>query len=356
VSPVVSSNIFLVFGEDEFLVEQALARLIRDIAAAIGFEPQVETIDCSETAVEDFVAQILSPSLFAEQRISVVKHLVLTGRSRLTSEIETLISEELPQGQFLVLMPRKIDKRLKIFKLLEQKGKVLELPSLGHEGLVEWIIDRFKELGKTVGRDAAEMILDLKGEEDTRALNSEVEKLAIYVGKRPKVTVSDVEAIVGKTKTEHVFELIRQVTLKDITAALGTLDGLLKVGESPLGIILLLSREVKALIQVRLFLKDTGLSLRRDPGYNEFVRTMLPKFRDWIANNRVPERFTFTRYKPYAIYRRFVEALGFELSRLVDLLDALVDINAALVSTSIDPRILIENFLFSVGGCEKKTS
>ena len=195
--------------------------------------------------------------------------------------------------------------------------------------------------------------LDLKGEDDTRVLDSEVEKVSTYAGRRSRIEIADVEEVVGKTKTEHVFELIHQVTAGDVTSAFETFNGLLATGESPLGVVFLLAREVKALIQVRLFLRDSGIRLERDPGYNRFVRDLLPPFREWIEHNRVPERDTFIRQKPYAVYRRFVEAIGFELRRLVDLLDALVEINAALVSTSISPRILIENFILSMGRCEK---
>lgn len=348
-------DLFMVYGEDSFLVEQAVTRLVSRISAALGSDILVETIDCSEAEVESIIAEVLSPSLFARKRITILKHLSLTGKSRLNRMIENMLSEGIPQGQFLIIVPERIDKRLKVSKLLERKAEVYELPRLGHEGLVEWIMGRFRELDKVSNRNVAEMLLDLKGEDDTRVIDSEIEKIVTYVGNRRRIEVGDVESVTGKTSTEHVFDLIRKVASHDVAGALETLGSLLMIGESPIGIVYLLTREVKSLLQVHLFLKDTGIKIRSDLDYSSFAQTILPSFREWVEDSHLPQRDTFIHQKAYAIYRRFVEASGFSLSELVDLLDALIEINVDLVSTSMDARILIENFIISLGACEKMT-
>ncbi len=347
-------NLFVVFGEDAFLVEQALSRLVARISDALGGDVSLESLDCNEAGVETILAEVLTPSLFAQRRIVTLKHLVLGGKSRFNAVIENLLDRDIPEGQFLILVPDRIDRRLKVAKLLEKQAEIYELPRLGHDGLVEWIIDRFRELGKVATRNVAELLLDLKGEDDTRAINSEIEKIVTYVGERERVKATDVEAVAGKTRSEHVFDLISKVALHDVAGALETLAGLFMTGESPIGIVYLLAREIKALLQVHLFLRDRGLKIGSNLDYSGFVRTLLPEFRNWVEESKIPHRDSLIRQKPYAIYRRFVEAAGFDLGELVDLLDALVEINLELVTTTIDPRILIENFVISVGGCQEQ--
>jgi DNA polymerase-3 subunit delta len=283
----VPNNIYLVYGDDEFLVEEGLTRVLAAIRAQ-GYEDlTVETIDCKEQGTSDVMAEIASPTLFSTNKATVLKRFQLTGGSKLASELDGCAATGLASGQFIVLMPEKVDKRLRLVKAIKKKGGVFELNTLDHSGLVDWVVVRFAQEGKSASPDVAESLLDLKGEEDPkgqamRALDSEIDKLVVYSGGAGKITQDDIDAVVGRSRTEKVFELVERVLLREVGEALGTLNDLLEGGESPIGIVLRLAREIRWLIQIHLFMSSERVRWDESMGFAAFRGGVLSAFKAWV--------------------------------------------------------------------------
>jgi DNA polymerase-3 subunit delta len=341
------TGIHLVFG-DSFLVEEALGRLLGSLRAGSGGDLAIETVDAKEQGTDGVIAEIMSPSLFSLNKVTVVKDFDLSSRSKLTKELEKCVAAGLAPGQSLVLVPNKVDKRLRIIKAIAKQGGLMELPGLSHDGLRKWIVERFQAEGKTISPAIAEALIELKGEDDLRAIDSEIEKIVTYAGTRKSIEQGDVEALVGRSKTEKVWQLIGLVAAKEVADGLETLGDLLEANESPIGIVYLLSREVRWLIQVRLFLADEHLKWDPSMQFQQFRRLLLPKIKAWVEANDIPAEATFIRQNPYAAYRRFQESAEFSLSGLTHLLAQLLDANVQLVSTSVKPRVVLERVVASL--------
>jgi DNA polymerase-3 subunit delta len=342
-----SASIYLVFGDD-FLVEDALSRLLGSLRARAGQDLAIETVDAREQGTDGVIAEIMSPSLFSLNKVTVVRNFDLGGRSRLTSELERCVTSGLAPGQFLVLVPKKTDRRLRIVKAIAKQDGLIEVPGLSAEGLRQWIIERVADENKTIASNIAEMVIELKGEDDLRAIDSELLKLITYVGARKQITEADVEALVGRSKTEKVWELIGHVAVKDVAQGLETLGDLLQASESPIGIVYLLAREIRWLIQAKLFLKEEHLAWDSAMQFGQFNKLVLPRFKSWVEASGVPPEVTFVRQKPFAAYRRFQEAAGFSIPDLNQLLEQLLDANVRLVSTSVRPRVVLERVVASL--------
>jgi DNA polymerase-3 subunit delta len=341
--------IYLVFGNDDFLVEQTVHKTISYLRGSVKGDLTVEVIDCKETGTAGAIAEIQSPSLFSLNKVTVLTRFQLTTQSKLASELDASLDEGLAPGQFLILVPQKVDKRLRVVKSIAKQEGLLEIAGFDHDGLVTWIRERFADEGKPVSAGIAEALIDLKGEDDLRGINSEIEKIITYVGGRKKISLDDIEALVGRSKTEKVFELIGRVAAQSVGEALETLADLLETGESPIGIVFLLAREIRYLIQVRVFLREKNIKWRDGTGFPEFRSKVLPVFKDWAASSGIDERDTFVRQKPWAAYLKFREAAGFEIEGLIMLFEKLLQANALLVSTSMSPRVVLERFVASLG-------
>lgn len=342
------TGIYLVFGDD-FLVEDALARLLGSLRATAGKDLAIEAVDAKEQGTDGVIAEIMSPSLFSLNKVTVVKSFDLAGRSKLTSELEKYVTAGLAPGQFLVLVPGKVDKRLKIVKAIGKQGGLIELPGLSHDGLRTWIVERFEDQGKAIASGIAEALIELKGEDSLRTVASEIDKLVTYVGGRKRVTSADTEALVGRSKTETVWQLIGHVAAREVAEGLETLGDLLEASESPIGIVYLLSREIRWLIQAKIFLAEERLRWDPDMQYGQFSKVVLPRFKAWVETNDIPPEVTFARQKPFAAYRRFQEAETFSLADLTRLLEGLLEANVQLVSTSINSRVVLERVVASLG-------
>jgi DNA polymerase-3 subunit delta len=342
------ANVYLIFGEDEYLIEQALGKVLSYIEHHQAGEVTVETVDCRQTGVACVMEEIASPSLFSLNKVTVLKHCRLSGDSRLASELERCLRAGLTPGQYLVLVADKVDKRLKAVKAVSKQGELMEIGHLSRRGFIEWILDRFTQGGKKIEPSVAEMLAELK-DDSLRAMDMEVEKLITYVGSRDRVTTEDVEALVGRSKTETIFVLIGQVIHGRIGEALETVGDLVRTDESPIGIVYLMARQVRWLIQIRLFLNEEGIRWDEDAEQGYFKSKVLPRFKKWIEARGISEADTFVRQHPYAVFLRFKEAAGFKLEDLLVLLDRLLDANVRLVSTSVEPKVILEQLVASVG-------
>ena len=349
-----SNGIYLIYGDDEFLVEEGLVKVLAAIRNKGYDDLTVETIDCKEQGTSEVMAEIASPTLFSTNKATVLRRFQLTGRDKLAKELEAQAAAGLAPGQFLILMPDKVDKRLRIVKAIKSKDGLLELNTLNHDGLVDWIVTRFREEGKSASADVAESLLDLKGEEDPkgqvmRALNSEIEKLVVYSGDAGEVTQDDVDAVVGRSRTERVFELVECVLLKEVGEALDTLNDLLEGGESAIGIVLRLSREIRWLIQIHLFLRSDEVRWDESMSFAAFRSGVLSAFKAWVEERGIPPEVTCLRQHPYAAFQKFKKGGGFRLDDLMTLLERLLEANQALVSTSKEPKVLLEQFVTTLG-------
>lgn len=330
-------NVYLVFGSDDYLVDLRVAEIVSGLVHNVGEETAVEHVDCEEAGLDGVIQEIVSPSLFSMNRITVLRHFRLTAENKLAREIERYLASGLAPGQVLIIQASKVDKRLKLAKTVEADGASEEVKPLGPSEVRPWIVKRFKEHGKTAGAGVAELLLDLKGE-DLRAIESEIEKAVTYVGDRQEVTEADIRSLVGRSRTERIFELVKHVLAGRAGKAIETVADLLDTGDSGTRIVTYIGREVRWLVQIKLFVRsrpglwDAGMT------FQEFNRITLPAFKAWLSAGKIPEAQSFLHQKPYAGYLKFKESLNCDLGTLIDMLERLVETNRFLVSMSVQDK------------------
>src|SRR5262249_48203128 len=133
--------------------------------------------------------------------------------------------------------------------------------------LVSWLQARARAEGFELDEDAAEVLVELSGNDLTR-LRGEVEKAALAGGRdNRRVGAAEVRAVVGEHRLRHIFELTRAVIAGDAASALWLLELLLNAGEDPLGVLGMLGREARALVQA-------AEGLRRDRREEQIARSL----------------------------------------------------------------------------------
>ena len=338
---------YLIFGDDEYLVEEALRRVIGVLRDRHGDDLAAETVDYKQEGIGGLAGEISSPSLFAQNKVTVLKHFSLTSTGRTASEIEKYTSAALPEGQYLVMVPDKVDKRLRLVKAVAAKGGLIECNHLTGEGLAAWILERFSQEGKTASPAVAETLIDLKGE-DLRAIDSEVVKAVTYAGANQRITKKDIELLVGRSRTERIFELVTQVVTRRPAEALQTLGDLLDANESPIGMVYLLTQEVRRLVIIHLFLHAEDGKLSEDLGFGPFKARVLPRYEAFTEAAGIPRKEASLNRKPYFLYMRFKECKDFALAHLLGLMERLFEANRLLVSSSESPRVVLERVIAGV--------
>ncbi|NLG24373.1 MAG: DNA polymerase III subunit delta, partial [Clostridiales bacterium] len=98
--------------------------------------------------------------------------------------------------------------------------------------------------------DACQLLTFMAGRSLT-ALAPEIEKLAAYLGDRRQIERADVEAMVTPAPEYTAFQMIDAALEKDVGRAQTLLKALLEAGETPVGVLALIERQMRMMTHIR---------------------------------------------------------------------------------------------------------
>ena len=140
--------------------------------------------------------------------------------------IETLAlycDNPLPETVLVIcLHAASVDRRKSLYKSVQRCGVVVDSPLLRDYEIPEWIGSYYKSRNLSIEPEAASLLAEAAGTDLSR-IAAETEKLLknLPVG-TANVTASDIERNVGISREFSVFELTRQLSLRDAPKALRT--------------------------------------------------------------------------------------------------------------------------------------
>ena len=147
--------------------------------------------------------------------------------------LEKLV-EKPAKKSVLVLDVTTWPKTTRLYKQVAAKGLDIDCSELKGPQLFKWLQETTQQLyGQTLSRDAASLLIELVGGE-LGMLDSELAKLATYVGTKGKIEVADVKNLVGDWRTETTWAMTDAARDDDLDFALNALDQLLTAGEPPI--------------------------------------------------------------------------------------------------------------------------
>jgi len=135
--------------------------------------------------------------------------------------------------------------------LLKKKAIVVDFQPLSDAELSRWCAAKLKDSGKKLSSRALNTLTFMAGRELTR-LSGELEKLAAYLGdERSEITDDDVRAIVSASPEYNMFELMNHLLAGDMQKAQQTVNSMLRGGQNAVGILALLTRQVRQLTHMK---------------------------------------------------------------------------------------------------------
>lgn len=256
--------------------------------------------------------------------------------------------EAFPPWATLLLTSPHVDRRSRLYRQLQARGRVLDLGvekersgRISREALMEFIGQRLKELGKRAQPKALEMMLARAGDE-LWSVHRELEKLALYVGDEPAISAADVAEVFLDRGEAWVFDLTEALAKRDPLAALRHLSRLLAQGEPPLRLLAVLAGEIRRLISARELL-DGPLRGKWKSGmsFGEFQSRLLGRGLPLLGGS------------PYRDYFAFQNAEGFRRGELLRCLELLHRADVQLKSTSTPSRHVLERLVLEI--CRRRT-
>jgi DNA polymerase-3 subunit delta len=361
-----ATSVHAVVGSDDGGVFAAARELAVQLSPGGDFG--TETIDGNAATVDEAIDRIdstvqalLTFPFFGGAKLVWLKGATfladdVMGRSesvleRLEKLTETL-KEGLPGGTVFLLSASPIDKRRSFYKTLGKLGRVqvidaVETSKPGWEEAAAGLVrDGAAERGLSISEASAELIALMTGG-DRRQIDSELDKLDLYLGpERRELREEDVRLLVPISHVGAVFELGNAIAARDLRHALNLLDRLLFHGEKAVGILLAsIVPTVRSLLLARDLIARHRLSRPSTPfSFTKQIERLpsdavahLPRKKDGGLNT-------------YALGIAAVHAHRFTPAELNAALQACLEANVKLVTTSLEQKVVLSELIVKIAG------
>ncbi|WAC56010.1 DNA polymerase III subunit delta [Gordonia sp. SL306] len=215
----VTQRLHLLLGDDDFLTGRVITAVVAEQSAATGADIPVTRVRAGDVT-EHELAELLSPSLFAEDRIVVVESAAEAGK-----EPAALISEaaaELPEGITLMVAHTGGGRAKSMVPALKKAGAV-EHDCAGPKWpseRIDFVRNEFRSLGAKVSNDVVEQVVEGVGSE-LRELAAACSQLVADTG--GKVTVDAVRLYYQGRPEITGFEVADKAVTGDRAGALESL-------------------------------------------------------------------------------------------------------------------------------------
>lgn len=309
------SPVYLFYGEEDFLIEEAAESVIEAALTEGERGFNLEILYGAEADPRDVVSHASSFPMMAERRVVVLREADKISQG----EILASYIENPSPTTCLILTCTKPDMRRKPFVTVKKGGMAIEFKPMWENQVVSWVGARAKKSKRSLNSDAASLLVAYAGT-SLRELNNELEKLYIYVGEKSSITTDDVSAVVGLSKEFTVFDLQWAIAGKDPGKATHILERMLQAGEQPIVMVAVLTKFFQTLGRVH----DAK---RRGANGGQAL----------------------SQAGVYSFIERYEQALSrFSFREVENAFLLLSEVDEKLKSTAIDPKLLMQAFIVSV--------
>ncbi len=307
-------RVYLVVGQEAWLRRRAVERIVSSHLPPGERELNLDRLRAGDVDVEEILVRLDTVPFFGGTRVVVVH-----GAEQLPAAAQERLASYLEAGSppsVLVLEAASLDRRRRLWSVLQRVAEVVEAAPLDSSQAVAWVAARVREAGKRISGEAARALVAVAGA-DLVALEGEVDKLLSYTADGATVELADVEAVASQGAEVSVFALTDAVAQQDPGAALRVLHRLLE-RESPVGLVALLASHFRALLYARALTERKASAAQ--------VRTVLGS-RAWL----------------YGRYREQVRRLG--PGRLVELYGRIEATDLALKTSGGAAEVLLQQLV-----------
>ncbi len=239
---------YVLLGDEAFLQQQCRRGILDALIDPQFREYCVSDVDLSETTIFDAIDQASTPSLMAPFQVIFVRNVKLLYQRGAKKEEFAAIQKylKLPNPQALLVfvadhlhIPNDVrrmdmqdkDRYERIRETLGDACGIIELGQPDEADAMRWAIQTAEARSVELQADAARELVDAL-HSDLMRIASELEKLMLFVDKKRKITLADVEEMVVSAKQRSLYELTDAISAHDAARSLLLLHGLLNASDS----------------------------------------------------------------------------------------------------------------------------
>jgi DNA polymerase-3 subunit delta len=303
--------------------------------------------------------------------------------------LQRAVEKGFPQGNHLILTCDGVDRRRSLFKVLQERGVVVDCSVPGgerkadktvQESLLRETLQRILDSHqKTLEPDAYRFLCALTGF-DLRAFSQNLEKLVLFVGEQPQITLQDVQRVVRRSRKDPIYQLTSAVAERNLEDALFYLGSLLDDNFHPLQLMAALVNQVRKLLRAKAFAtSEAGRVWQAGMAYGQFANSVVPvllaadqalaaeitAWNESLADaDQKPAAQGTGKMKaataatdlvlvknprsPFPVFQLLLRTANFSLTELLRAVEILNALDLQLKTTAQNPRLLIEAALLGI--------
>jgi DNA polymerase-3 subunit delta len=210
--------VYVIAGKDESLVNAKCQELVDELLDPQQRMTALLSADAEELSISDVLDELRTAPFLADKRVVVVK-----GADDFISKHRPILERyfEKPAATgVLILTASSWDGRTKLAKMLTKVGTLVQLEQPKRWELPGLLMQHATDKHRVkLNRDAAELLIELVGEELSQLYN-EIDKLTIFALGEKAITVQHVESLIGHHRIYDAFEVLDAVTAGNTSQAI----------------------------------------------------------------------------------------------------------------------------------------
>lgn len=262
------NSVYLLYGEEAYLKKQYKDKL-KNAMVSPDDNMNYAYYEGKGINVNEVIDLAETLPFFAERRLIIFED---TGFFKNASTELADYIKDMPETTSMIFVETEIDKRGKLYKAVQAKGRAVELGRQDENTLLRWVASNVKQEQKNISENTVRFFLAKVGT-DMENIQKELEKLFCYTLDKDCITTEDVEAICTTQITNQIFDMVNAVADKKQRKALEYYNDLLALKEPPMRILALLTRQFKLLLEVKTMDKQGygRKEIAEKAGINPFV-------------------------------------------------------------------------------------
>lgn len=318
--------VFLLYGSEAYFIQNLKKQITKEVLA--GDLNNLATYDLEETPIQEVIADVETYPFFGVRNLIIANNpgFLKSKPDKVPFEhdldvLKRYLESPVDYSVLVIIAPyEKIDERKKVSKALKKNATVALCEPIKEYELAKWLKNLAGQLHVTIADDAYE-IFDTELTANLHLLESELTKMATYVGENGTITREIAEDLIAHTTNGSSLRLADAVIERNLHKAIAIYKDLEKMKEEPIALIGLLAFQFRIMLRVKLL---------KSKGYSQ------------------PQMEKQLSVHPYVIKIGLKREKHFTVARLQDIMDKLANTDATMKKGEMEKELAFELLLYEL--------
>ncbi len=310
--------IYVLYGIQDYLIDKKIQELTKNIDRL-----EIDEFDLENNNIKQIIDAAATFSLFSTNKtIIVYNSFVFSSNKKGIDDKDINLLQKYIENPnknttiIFVVSNDKLDSRKKIVTSVKKNGIVLEFNEV--KNINTLVNDMIKPYKITVNQ--INTLINRVGD-NLYILENEITKLKTYKNDDLIITDNDIINVINKSVNTDIFHLIDSIINKNMNEALECYYELIKIGEEPIKILVLLANQFRLMYQVKELSKK---------GY------------------RISDIMDLLDQKQYPIQKAIQKGYNYDSKILLEYLNKLADLDIGIKTGKIDKNTGLELFILGM--------